>query len=152
LVETTVGRALLSTVLPKGLPFALINKPLDKRSISRLFDSCYRNVGLKETVIFADRLMYTGFHHATRSGVSIGVDDMVVPDEKKAIIDAAEEGVKEIEEQYANGLVTTGERYNKVVDIWSHTNDQVAKAMMDKLGTDIAVYKDGREEGTEIRQ
>ncbi len=152
LVETTVGRALLSTVLPKGLSFSLINKPLDKRSISRLFDSCYRNVGLKETVIFADRLMYTGFHHATRSGVSIGVDDMVVPDEKKAIIDAAEEGVKEIEEQYANGLVTTGERYNKVVDIWSHTNDQVAKAMMDKLGTDIAVYKDGKEEGTEIRQ
>jgi DNA-directed RNA polymerase subunit beta' len=147
-----VGRALLSTVLPKGLPFALINKPLDKRSISRLFDSCYRNVGLKETVIFADRLMYTGFHHATRSGVSIGVDDMVVPDEKKAIIDAAEEGVKEIEEQYSNGLVTTGERYNKVVDIWSHTNDQVAKAMMDKLGTDIAVYKDGKEKGTEIRQ
>ena len=152
LVETTVGRALLFTVLPKGLSFTLINRPLDKRSISRLFDSCYRNVGLKETVIFADRLMYTGFHHATRAGVSIGVDDMVVPEEKKAIIDAAEEGVKEIEDQYASGLVTTGERYNKVVDIWSHTNDQVAKAMMDKLGTEMAEYKDGPEKGQSIRQ
>ncbi|MSR15913.1 MAG: DNA-directed RNA polymerase subunit beta' [Gammaproteobacteria bacterium] len=143
LIETTVGRALLSTVLPKGLPFELVNRTLDKRSISRLFDRCYRNVGLKDTVIFADRLMYTGFHHATRSGVSIGVDDMVVPDEKRAIIALAEEGVKEIEEQYASGLVTTGERYNKVVDIWSHTNDQVAKAMMDKLGTELVTDKDG---------
>jgi len=145
LVETTVGRALLSSVLPKGLPFQLVNRALDKRSISRLFDSCYRTVGLKETVIFADRLMYTGFHHATRSGVSIGVDDMVVPDEKTAIIKAAEEGVKEIEDQYASGLVTTGERYNKVVDIWSHTNDQVAKAMMEKLGTEIVTDTHGKQ-------
>ncbi len=145
LVETTVGRALLSTILPNGLPFELINRTLDKRSISRLFDRCYRNVGLKETVIFADRLMYTGFHQATRAGVSIGVDDMVVPDEKSAIIKAAEEGVKEIEEQYASGLVTTGERYNKVVDIWSHTNDQVAKAMMDKLGSEIVTDTTGKQ-------
>jgi len=145
LVETTVGRALLSSVLPKGLPFALVNQALTKRSISRLFDSCYRTVGLKETVIFADRLMYTGFHHATRSGVSIGVDDMVVPDEKIAIIKAAEEGVKEIEDQYASGLVTTGERYNKVVDIWSHTNDQVAKAMMEKLGSEFVTDTKGKQ-------
>ena len=145
LVETTVGRALLSQVLPKGLPFRLINKTLDKRSISRMFDSCYRNVGLKETVIFADRLMYTGFAHATRAGVSIGVDDMVVPNEKAAIIKAAEEGVKEIEDQYASGLVTTGERYNKVVDIWSHTNDQVAKAMMDKLGSELVTDREGKQ-------
>ncbi|MBI4696944.1 MAG: DNA-directed RNA polymerase subunit beta' [Gammaproteobacteria bacterium] len=144
LLETTVGRALLSQVLPKGLPFVLINKTLDKRSISRMFDACYRNVGLKETVIFADRMMYTGFKHATRAGVSIGVDDMVVPDEKDAIIKAAEEGVKEIEDQYASGLVTTGERYNKVVDIWSHTNDQVAKAMMDKLGSEHVIDKEGK--------
>jgi DNA-directed RNA polymerase subunit beta' len=148
LVETTVGRALLSSVLPKGLPFALVNQALTKRSISRLFDSCYRTVGLKETVIFADRLMYTGFHHATRSGVSIGVDDMVVPDEKIAIIKAAEEGVKEIEDQYASGLVTTGERYNKVVDIWSHTNDQVAKAMMEKLGSEFVTDT----KGNQVRQ
>ncbi len=148
LVETTVGRALLSSVLPKGLPFALVNQALTKRSISRLFDACYRTVGLKETVIFADRLMYTGFHHATRSGVSIGVDDMVVPDEKIAIIKAAEEGVKEIEDQYASGLVTTGERYNKVVDIWSHTNDQVAKAMMEKLGSEFVTDT----KGNQVRQ
>jgi len=145
LVETTVGRALLSSILPDGMAFELANRTLDKRSISRLFDSCYRNVGLKETVIFADRLMYMGFHQATRAGVSIGVDDMVVPDEKGAIIQTAEEGVKEIEDQYASGLVTTGERYNKVVDIWSHTNDQVAKAMMDKLGTEIVTDTKGNE-------
>jgi len=123
-----------------------VNQALTKRSISRLFDSCYRTVGLKETVIFADRLMYTGFHHATRSGVSIGVDDMVVPDEKIAIIKAAEEGVKEIEDQYASGLVTTGERYNKVVDIWSRANDQVAKAMMEKLGSEDAVDSKGQKQ------
>ena len=135
LVTTTVGRALLSGLLPRGLSFGLINQVLNKRSISRLFDTCYRVAGLKETVIFADRLMYAGFQHATRAGVSIGVDDMVVPEDKARIIEAAEKQVKEIEEQYASGLVTTGERYNKVVDIWSHTNDQVAKAMMDKLGS-----------------
>ena len=145
IVETTVGRALLSSLLPSGLSFELINRPLDKRAISRLFDACYRNVGLKETVIFADRLMYMGFNHATRAGVSIGIDDMVVPKEKRQIIEVAEKDVKEIEEQYASGLVTTGERYNKVVDIWSHTNDQVAKAMMDELGTETVTTADGRE-------
>ena len=144
-VDTTVGRALLSALLPHGMPFPLINRVMNKRAISLLFDTCYRRVGLKETVIFADRLMYTGFHHATRAGISIGVDDMVVPDEKSAIIDIAEDTVKEIEEQYASGLVTTGERYNKVVDIWSHTNDQVAKAMMDKLGTETVTAPDGGE-------
>ena len=148
IVDTTVGRALLSALLPHGMPFSLINRVMNKRAISRLFDTCYRRVGLKETVIFADRLMYTGFHHATRAGISIGVDDMVVPDEKSAIIDIAEATVKEIEEQYASGLVTTGERYNKVVDIWSHTNDQVAKAMMDKLGTETVTAPDG----SEVRQ
>ncbi|MGB1883844.1 MAG: DNA-directed RNA polymerase subunit beta' [Gammaproteobacteria bacterium] len=145
LVETTVGRALLSALLPRGLSFRLINQVLNKRTISKLFDTCYRVVGLKDTVIFADRLMYTGFAQATRAGVSIGVDDMVVPEEKSGIIGEAEETVKEIEEQYASGLVTTGERYNKVVDIWSHTNDQVAKAMMDKLGSETVVNSDGEE-------
>ena len=142
-VSTTVGRALLSGLLPKGLSFKLINQVLNKRSISRLFDTCYRVVGLKETVIFADRLMYTGFQHATSAGVSIGVDDMVVPEEKARIIEAAERQVKEIEEQYSSGLVTSGERYNKVVDIWSHTNDQVAKAMMDKLGSQFVTGSSG---------
>jgi len=144
-VDTTVGRALLSALLPRGLPFALINQVMTKRAMSRLFDTCYRVAGLKETVIFADRLMYAGFQHATRAGVSIGVDDMVVPDEKHRIIEAAERQVKEIEDQYASGLVTTGERYNKVVDIWSHTNDQVAKAMMDKLGSQAVTTVAGQE-------
>ena len=143
-LDTTVGRALVSAMLPEGLPMELINRVLDKKSIVSLFDACYRSVGLKNTVIFADRLMYTGFHHATRAGISIGVDDMTVPDRKAEIIGAAETGVREIEEQYASGLVTTGERYNKVVDIWSHTNDQVAKAMMDKLGNEQVTDSTGK--------
>ena len=109
---------------------------MTKKTISATINACYRTVGLKETVVFADQLMYTGFHYATRAGVSIGVDDMVVPQNKRKILATAEQEVKEIQEQYASGLVTNGERYNKVVDIWSRTNDQVAKAMMEKLGTD----------------
>jgi DNA-directed RNA polymerase subunit beta' len=141
--DTTVGRALLSQVLPDGLPFELINRPMDKKAISGLVNACYRSVGLKETVIFADQLMYMGFRFATRAGISIGVNDMTVPEEKGAILAAAETEIKEIEQQYASGLVTNGERYNKVVDIWSHTNDQVAKAMMGKLGTDTVIDRDG---------
>ncbi len=133
MVETTVGRALLSEVLPIGLPFKLINRTLTKKEISKLINGCYHTVGLKETVIIADRLMYTGFSYATRSGISICVDDLVIPDEKPEIIKRAEGEVKEIEEQYSSGLLTQGERYNKVIDIWSHTNEQVAKAMMDKI-------------------
>ncbi len=144
-VETTVGRALLSSLLPEGLAFDLINRVLNKRAISNLINACYRRMGLKETVIFADKLMYTGFHQATRAGISIGVEDMVVPEEKSAIIAAAEGGVKEIEGQYASGLVTKGERYNKVVDIWSYANDQVAKAMMDRLGSEIVRDTQGNE-------
>ena len=143
--DTTVGRALLSRILPAGLAFDLVNRDLSKGNISTLIDVCYRSVGLKETVVFADQLMYTGFRHATQAGISIGIDDMVIPDDKGNIIAGAEDSVKEIEDQYANGLVTNGERYNKVVDIWSHTNDQVAKAMMDKLGTDTVRDADGKE-------
>jgi len=135
-VDTTVGRALLSEILPRGLSFDAINQDMTKKTISATINACYRTVGLKETVVFADQLMYTGFHYATRAGVSIGVDDMVVPQNKTKILSTAEKEVKEIQEQYASGLVTNGERYNKVVDIWSRTNDQVAKAMMEKLGTD----------------
>jgi DNA-directed RNA polymerase subunit beta' len=135
-VTTTVGRALLSDILPKGLSFDLVNRDMTKKAISGVINACYRNVGLKETVVFADQLMYTGFHYATRAGVSIGVDDMVVPQQKARILTTAEREVKEIQDQYASGLVTNGERYNKVVDIWSRTNDQVAKAMMEKLGVE----------------
>ena len=143
LCDTTVGRALLSEIMPPGLSFDLVNRLMNKKAISLLINACYRRVGLKETVVFADQLMYTGFSYATRSGVSIGVEDMVVPSEKKSILGTAEKAVKEIEDQYASGLVTQGERYNKVVDIWSYTNEQVAKAMMEKLGTEVVEDKDG---------
>lgn len=133
LVETTVGRALLSAIMPEGLGFELINRPMDKRAISAVINACYRNLGLKDTVVFADQLVYTGFFFATQSGVSFGVNDMVVPEEKMEILGLAEKEVKDIQEQYDSGLVTDGERYNKVVDIWSRTNDQIAKAMMTKL-------------------
>lgn len=134
LVETTVGRAILSDILPKGLPFEMVNQDMTKKNISKLINSSYRMVGLKETVIFADQLMYTGFRESTHAGASISINDMVIPLAKADILTAAEAEVKEIEEQYTSGLVTNGERYNKVVDIWSHANDQVAKAMMEKLG------------------
>ena len=143
LLQTTVGRALLSQILPTGLPFEMINRDLTKKSIGAVLNACYRRVGLKETVVFADQLMYTGFHYATLAGISIGADDMVVPEEKGAILKQAEAEVKEIEEQYASGLVTNGERYNKVVDIWSRTNDQVARAMMDKLGSENVLDNEG---------
>jgi DNA-directed RNA polymerase subunit beta' len=143
LVETTVGRALLSEIVPEGLDFSMVNRNMDKKAISASINACYRQVGLKKTVVFADQLMYTGFAYATRSGISIGVDDMVVPEEKVAILKAAETEVKEIQDQFASGLVTNGERYNKVVDIWSRTNDLVAKAMMEKLGTELTVNAKG---------
>ena len=136
IVETTVGRALLCEILPLGLPFELVNTELTKKSISRLINACYRLLGLKETVVFADKLMYMGFHYATRAGISIGIDDMKIPDAKKGILEGAEKEVVEIQNQFQSGLVTAGERYNKVVDIWSRTNEQVAKAMMDVIGID----------------
>jgi DNA-directed RNA polymerase subunit beta' len=144
LVDTTVGRALLSNLLPKGLSFDLVNRDMTKKAISNVINACYRNLGLKKTVVFADQLMYTGFRFATKAGISIGVNDMVVPEEKAAILSVAEGEVKEIQDQYASGLVTEGERYNKVVDIWSRTNDQVAKAMMDKLGSETVVDASGK--------
>jgi DNA-directed RNA polymerase subunit beta' len=145
-VETTVGRAILSEVLPVGLEFDLVNCDLTKKNISRLINACYRNVGLKDTVIFVDQLMYTGFRFATRAGVSIGVEDMVVPDDKDTIIGGAEAEVREIEEQYSSGLVTQGERYNKVVDIWSKANDQVASSMINKLGKETVQDLEGKDQ------
>ncbi len=145
IIDTTVGRAILFKVMPEGLPFELVNQPMTKKVISRLINSCYRNVGLKETVIFADQLMYTGFHYATVSGASIGVNDFVIPDEKVSIINAAETEVKEIEDQFASGLVTQGEKYNKVVDIWSRANEMVASAMMATLGTEKVIDREGNE-------
>jgi len=142
-VQTTGGRALISTILPDGMGFDMVNQDMTKKAISRLINHCYRTLGVKNSVVFADQLMYMGFTYATRAGVSIGFEDMVVPPRKGEIISASEKEVKEIQNQYASGLVTDGERYNKVVDIWSHANDQVAKVMMEGLGTEEAVSKDG---------
>jgi len=146
IVDTTVGRALLWEVVPAGLPFELVNKPMVKKAISTVINECYRRVGLKETVIFADQLMYTGFNYSTRSGVSIGVNDFVIPDDKHEIISGAEDQVREIESQFASGLVTQGEKYNKVIDIWSQANDRVAKSMMKGISTEMVINKDGVEE------
>ena len=140
--ETTVGRALLFEIFPVGLPFSYLNKALKKKEISKLINASFRRCGLRETVIFADKLMYSGFTHATRAGISICLDDMVTPLQKGALIATAEAEVKEIEMQYTSGLVTQGERYNKVVDIWGRAGDQVAKAMMDQLGVEPILDSD----------
>jgi DNA-directed RNA polymerase subunit beta' len=131
--DTTVGRALLWNIVPKGLSYDLVNQDMNKKAISRIINQCYRTLGLKDTVIFADQLMYTGFDFSTRSGVSIGVDDFVIPEDKAAIVSQAEREVLEIETQFASGLVTQGEKYNKVIDIWSRANDLVANAMMEVI-------------------
>ncbi len=144
-VETTVGRALLFSIVPKGLPFSVIDMTMTKKAIGNLINICYRRLGLKDTVIFADQLMYMGFTQATKSGASVGVDDMAIPESKAEILATAEAEVEEIAMQYASGLVTDGERYNKIIDIWSRTNDQIAKAMMDGLGSDTVVDAEGNE-------
>jgi DNA-directed RNA polymerase subunit beta' len=145
LEETTVGRVLVWRITPIEVGFDNVNQTLDKKSVSKLIDISYRKAGLKSTVIFADQLMYLGFDHSTRSGSSIGVDDFVIPDEKQSLIENAETEVKSIGSQFESGLVTQGERYNKVIDIWSRANEKVAKAMMTKISTDQVIDKDGKE-------
>jgi len=144
--DTTVGRALVFEIVPDGIPYAEINKTMVNKDMSRLINLCYRNVGLKETVIFADQLMYMGYEYSTRSGASIGVEDFVIPAEKAAIIDRSEDEIREIESQFSSGLVTQGEKYNKVIDIWTRASDQVSNAMMDTLSTETVLNKDGEEE------
>ena len=143
--ETTAGRALLSEILPKGLPFSNINKALKKKEISKLINVSFRKCGLKETVVFADKLLQAGFRLATRAGISICIDDMLVPQEKHAIIARAQKEVKEIEQQYVSGLVTSGERYNKVVDIWGKSGDEVSKVMMAKLSKEMVTDRHGNQ-------
>jgi len=145
LVDTTVGRALLSEILPKGLPFSNINKALKKKEISKLINVSFRRCGLKETVVFADKLLQNGFRLATKAGISIAVDDMLVPPQKAEIIGRAEKEVKEIEQQYVSGLVTSGERYNKVVDIWGKAGDEVSKVMMAQLAKEKTTDRHGKE-------
>ena len=146
LADTTVGRALLWEIVPEGIAFAMVNQPMAKRAISQIINQCYRAVGLKATVIFADQLMYMGYDFSTRSGASIGVNDFEIPEEKERIIDSAEAEVKEIEDQFAAGLVTAGEKYNKVIDIWSRANDLVSKSMMEGLSKETVVNRDGEKE------
>ena len=141
--DTTAGRAILSEILPAGLPFSVIDKPLKKKEISKLINAAFRRCGLRATVIFADKLMQHGYRLATRAGLSIAVKDMLVPNAKHELIRAAESEVKEIAQQYTSGLVTDGERYNKVVDIWGRCGDQVAKAMMEQLGSEEVVDREG---------
>ena len=145
LVDTTIGRAQVWHIVPKLLSFDLVNKDLTKKAILQLIDTCYRQLGVKDTVIFADQLMYMGFLNATKSGVSFGINDMEIPAGKAKLIKSAEKEVKEVQGQYASGLVTNGERYNKVIDIWSNTNERVAKAMMDNLSVDNVTNADGEE-------
>src|SRR5450755_3686810 len=145
LVDTTVGRALLSEILPKGLPFSNLNRALKKKEISKLINTSFRKCGLKETVVFADKLLQAGFRLATRAGISICIDDMLVPKEKPGLIERAEKEVKEIEQQYVSGLVTSGERYNKVVDIWGKTGDEVGKVMMSQLSKQKVQDRHGKE-------
>ncbi|MGF1911837.1 DNA-directed RNA polymerase subunit beta' [Vibrio kasasachensis] len=149
MVDTTIGRAMLWQIVPTGLPYSIVNQKLGKKQISNLINECYRKLGLKDTVVFADQIMYTGFAYAALSGVSVGINDMVVPAAKYTEIAAAEEEVREIQEQYQSGLVTAGERYNKVIDIWASTNDRVAKAMMENLSFETVVNRDGEEEQQE---
>ena len=143
--NTTVGRALLSEILPKGLPFSYIDKALKKKAISQLINASFRLCGLRDTVIFADHLMYTGFALAAKGGISICVDDMEIPKEKATLLAEANAEVKEIEDQYRQGLVTNGERYNKVVDIWGRAGDKIAKAMMDNLSVQKVIDREGKE-------
>lgn len=148
LVETTVGRSILAEILPTGLSFDLINRAMTKKAITKVIDICYRHCGLKHTVMFADHLMYMGFKYATRSAASIGIEDMLIPNDKPEIIEQAENEVREIESQFRSGLLTNGERYNKVIDIWSRTNEMVAKSMMQSIATEEVINK----EGNKIRQ
>ncbi len=145
LVETTVGRALLSEILPKGLPFSHMNKALKKKEISKLINASFRKCGLKATVVFADKLLQNGFRLSTHAGISIAIGDMLVPPQKAEIIGRAEAEVKEIEQQYVSGLVTAGERYNKVVDIWGKAGDEVSKVMMAQLAKEKVVDRHGNE-------
>ncbi len=145
-VDTTVGRALLWEITPRALGFDIVNQTMDKKAISNLVNQSYRRVGTKETVVFCDRLMYTGFEFSTRSGASIGVEDFVIPFDKGDILKDADLQVQEIEGQYASGLVTQGEKYNKVVDIWSRANDRLARSMMEALSTEKVINRQGKEE------
>ena len=145
LIDTTVGRIILREILPDHVPFSAVNKVMNKKELSNLIDTCYRLAGNKETVILADRLKETGFRYANLAGISICIDDMVIPEGKQAIINRANEEVQEIQNQYTEGLITDGERYNKVIDIWAKATEEIAKEMLGNLSKEIVVDSDGKE-------
>jgi len=146
--ETTVGRAILSTILPEALDFSEINRELTKKEVANLIELCYRKAGNKATVLFADRLKVLGYTYATKAGASFALDDVVIPREKQKLVAAAEKEVNKVQKQYANGLITAGERYNKVVDLWAQTTDKVAQAMMANLATEVVKGPKGEKEET----
>ncbi len=146
LIDTTVGRSLVYQIMPKDIDFDQINKTMGNKDISKLINLCYRSVGLKDTVIFCDQLMYLGYEYSTLSGASIGVEDFVIPQDKAKIIAGAEEEIREIEGQFSSGLVTQGEKYNKVIDIWTRANDKVGSAMMETLAKETVKNRDGDDE------
>ena len=145
LLETTVGRTILWGVVPKEIPFEKINKPLNSKAISDLINISYRYSGLKATVVFSDKIKNLGYDYSTISGSSICVEDCVIPDNKESIISQAQNEVKEIEAQYSSGLVTQGEKYNKVIDIWSRANEAVAGSLMETISKDKVVNSEGEE-------
>jgi len=142
--DTTVGRAILSDIVPDEVPFEIYNKAMDKKSLANLVDQCFRLAGNKETVLLADKLMQLGFRFATKAGISICVDDLHIPPSKQGLIEKTQGEVKKIQDQYSEGLITDGERYNKVVDIWAQTADQVAREMMSRIDTEDFKMADGK--------
>ncbi len=145
LVQTTVGRILLREIIPPELPFSLYNKVMGKKEVADLIDACYRICGNKKTVILADRLKNMGFEYATKAGISISIDDMLIPQSKEKLLEGAYQDVREIEQQYTNGFITDGERYNKVIDIWAQATENIGREMISALGTEVVKDKDGKE-------
>jgi DNA-directed RNA polymerase subunit beta' len=145
IVQTTVGRILLREIIPPELPFSLYNKVMGKKEVADLIDACYRICGNKKTVILADRLKNMGFEYATRAGISISIDDMLIPQNKEEFLERAYQDVREIEQQYTNGFITDGERYNKVIDIWAQATENIGREMISALGTEVVKDKDGKE-------
>ena len=145
LVDTTTGRILLSEIVPDEIPFEIINQVMDKKALGELIDQAYRHLGNKATVILADRLRTLGYQNATKAGISICVDDMTVPPDKEKFIAVAGEEVKEVEQQYLDGLISDGERYNKVIDIWAEATERIAGQLVENLGVDAVTAPDGSE-------
>ncbi len=137
IIDTTIGRAILWKIFPKGLSYSLVNRVLDKKNITEIISICYELLGLKETIILADNMMYNGFNYATVSGLSVSIKDMIIPKDKENIIKEAESEVNEIQEQYQSGLVTLGEKYNKVIDIWVNSNEHIVRSMMENLSIEF---------------